>query len=121
MPISPDNALLYPPNWFEISQEVKLAAGWACVGSPMYPDCRAEHGKPHPVTGSIVVITVGHLDHNPANCDAKTNLRAWCQRCHVTYDAKQHALASLTRKQRELRAAGQTVLPVPGGLFDNQR
>jgi hypothetical protein len=116
MPISPENATLYPANWFEIAQLVKIRAGWRCEGSPRYPDCRAAHGQPHPVTGSKVVITVGHKDHNPANC-ADENLAAWCQRCHVTYDAAQHALAAMTRKQRQLRAAGQQALPVPGGLF----
>lgn len=116
MPIHPDQAGLYPAAWFEIAQAVKLAADWTCVGSPAYPECRARHGEPHPVTGAKVIITVGHLDHNPANC-ADANLRAWCQRCHLTYDAETHALVSMTRKQRQLRAAGQTVLPVPGGLF----
>lgn len=32
-----------------------------------------------------VVLTVAHLDHQPENCDPE-NLRAWCQRCHNTYD-----------------------------------
>jgi hypothetical protein len=31
-------------------------------------------------------LTVAHLDHKPENC-APSNLRAWCQRCHNTYDA----------------------------------
>jgi 5-methylcytosine-specific restriction endonuclease McrA len=39
----------------------------------------------HPVTGSWVVLTVAHLDHQPENVDPN-NLRAWCQRCHNTYD-----------------------------------
>jgi 5-methylcytosine-specific restriction endonuclease McrA len=116
MPISSDKAALYPPNWFEISQQVKLEADYKCQGSPAYPDCRAEDRRPHPVTGSLVVLTVGHLDHNPAHNDRK-NLRAWCQRCHLTYDAELHALSAMTAKQRKLRAAGQQVLPVPGGLF----
>lgn len=117
MPISQEQAALYPPNWFEIAQAVKIEANWTCEGSPRYPECRAHHGDPHPVTGSVVVITVGHLNHNPADCK-RENLKAWCQRCHVTYDAVQHALARMTRKQRQLRAMGQEVLPVPGGLFE---
>lgn len=116
MPIAPENVDRYPDDWFEIAQAVKTAAGWCCQGSPAYPDCRAEHGKPHPVTGALVVITVGHVDHQPENC-APENLRAWCQRCHITYDAAQHALSAMTRKARRLRAAGQTTLPIPGGLF----
>lgn len=116
MPISPDKAALYPPNWFEVRQAILLRADFRCEGSPAYPECRADDRVAHPVTGSLVVLTVGHLDHNPANCDPK-NLKAWCQRCHLTYDAELHALSSLTRKQRALRTAGQQTLPVPGGLF----
>ena len=57
------------------------------------------NGQPHPVTGSKVVLTVGHLDHDPMNC-ARENLRAWCQRCHLTYDAALHA-----RNAKRTRAA----------------
>ncbi len=65
----------------------------------MYPGCRAANGEPHPVTDSKVVLTVGHLDHTPENCDPD-NLRAWCQRCHLTYDAKHHAqTAYYTRRE----------------------
>jgi len=110
MPIHPDQADLYPPNWFEIAQLVKVKANWTCV------TCGAVHGFPHPVNGKLTVVTVAHLDHNPANC-ADENLRCLCSVCHLRYDAKQHALASLTRKARALRAAGQVTLPVPGGLF----
>lgn len=79
---------LYPSDWKRISQAKREAAGWRCEGSPRYPECRAENAKPHPVTGSRVVLTVAHLDHDPTNC-ADENLRAWCQRCHVT-DAGMH-------------------------------
>jgi len=44
------------------------------------------NGKRHPITGSVVVLTIAHLDHQPKNCD-DGNLRACCQRCHNTYDA----------------------------------
>jgi hypothetical protein len=85
MPIRPENAKRYPKDWKAISLEVRAAAGWRCEGSPLYPDCRAANGEPHPVTGGKVVLTVAHLDHVPENCD-RANLRAWCQRCHNTYD-----------------------------------
>lgn len=89
MPIRPENRARYPKNWQAISRRMRVLAGWRCEGSPAYPDCRAESREPHPVTGSIVVLTVGHLDQKPENNDP-TNLRVWCQRCHLTYDAKQH-------------------------------
>jgi len=98
VPITPENAALYPPDWKAISLQVRQEAGWRCEGSPRYPDCRAENGRPHPVTGSTVVLTVGHLDHDPANCE-RLNLKAWCQRCHLTYDAGHHArTAASTRR-----------------------
>lgn len=85
MPIRPENRARYPRHWKRISIRVREAAGWRCEGSPAYPDCRAPNGEPHPETGSRVVLTVAHLDHQPENCAAE-NLRAWCQRCHNTYD-----------------------------------
>ncbi|MEM6743737.1 MAG: hypothetical protein AAF676_08375 [Pseudomonadota bacterium] len=86
MPIRPENRARYPADWPEISRAVREDAGWRCEGSPAFPDCRAENGKPHPVTGSKVVLTVAHLNHDPADC-RRANLRAWCQRCHNVYDA----------------------------------
>lgn len=86
MPIRAENKTRYPKDWPAISRAVRDEAGNRCEGSPAWPDCRAENGKPHPVTGSRVVLTVAHLDHQPENCD-RANLRAWCQRCHNAYDA----------------------------------
>lgn len=100
MPIRPENRPRYPADWKTLSLAVKAAAGWLCEGSPAYPDCRAAHGQPHPATGSSVVLTVAHLDHRPEN-NARSNLRAWCQRCHNTYDAAHRAAnAARTRAGR---------------------
>ena len=52
----------------------------------------------HPVTGSKVVLTIAHLDHTPENCDDE-NLRAWCQRCHLTYDAPMKAARRKAKKK----------------------
>ena len=90
MPIRPENKDRYPDDWKEIVERVRERSGNRCEGSPAYPACRAENGKAHPVTGSRVVLTTAHLDHIPENCDL-SNLRHWCQRCHLTYDAKHHA------------------------------
>lgn len=86
MPIRPENRARYPKDWKAISLRIRSErAGWACEGSPAWPDCRARHGEPHPETGSVVVLTVAHLDHTPENC-TDDNLKAMCQRCHNTYD-----------------------------------
>lgn len=99
MPIKHENKKRYPVNWPEIRIDVRNRSGDRCEGSPAYPECKAVNGKPHPVTGSTVVLTVAHLDHTPENCDLD-NLKHWCQRCHLTYDAKHHAqTAAATRKE----------------------
>jgi hypothetical protein len=93
MPIRPDRVALYPPDWAAISLEVRDRARWRCEGSPAYPDCRARHNYPHPITGSIVVLTVAHLDHDPTNNGEpgnRPNLRALCQRCHLAHDQVLH-------------------------------
>ncbi|MGJ5667779.1 hypothetical protein QLG13_07910 [Rhodococcus aetherivorans] len=99
MPIRPENRARYPKNWrTEIRPAILDRAGQRCEGSPEYPDCRAVNYQPHPVTGSKVILTIAHLDHTPENCHPD-NLRAWCQRCHLKYDAEHHA------EQRRARRA----------------
>lgn len=90
MPIRPENRARYPHDWKDIVGRIRARGGDCCEGSPIYPDCRAVNGAPHPVTGSKVVLTVGHLDHTPENSDP-ANLKLWCQRCHNTYDAPTRA------------------------------
>lgn len=108
MPIRPENVKRYPPpwEWASIRTEVLLRAGYRCEGSPTYPACRAENHGPHPVTGSRVVLTIAHLDHMPENNDL-SNLRAWCQRCHNTYDRAHRAKTREQTRIREIEDAGQ--------------
>lgn len=96
----------YPHDWPEISRAIRFGrAGGRCecageCGAGHEGRCEARHGQPHPVTGSTVVLTTAHLDHTPENCDP-ANLRAYCQRCHLRYDADQHrANAAWTRAGR---------------------
>ena len=111
MPIRPENRSRYPSDWPAISRRIRVRAGDRCEGSPAFPDCRAENGKPHPVTGSMVVLTVAHLDHQPENCD-DANLRAWCQRCHNVYDAPMRRAGRTARARAPLAIAD---------LFDGDR
>lgn len=106
MPIRPENRARYPADWPEIRVEVLHRAGGRCEGSPAHPHCRAWDREEHPETGSHVILTIAHLDHQPENVGApgeRPNLKAWCQRCHLTYDAKHHAATA--RGTRRLRAA----------------
>lgn len=111
MPIKPENRARYPKNWKQIVARIRGRSGNVCEGSPAYPLCRANNGEAHPVTGSIVVLTVAHLDHQPENC-ADDNLRHWCQRCHNTYDLP-HRRKNAAATNRAKKAAGD--------LFDKER
>ena len=74
----------YHKNWKKISQDIRInRAKNKCE------KCEAENKKPHPVTGSIVILTVAHLDHDINNNDYK-NLKAFCQKCHLNYDLNHH-------------------------------
>jgi hypothetical protein len=87
----------YSPDWPEISQGVKVAAGWCCADCDR--PCRqpgeswAEHGARAIALGwglelhkpQRFVLTVAHLDQNPRN-DLLDNLRALCVLCHLAYD-----------------------------------
>jgi hypothetical protein len=86
MPVRTENRARYPADWKRISMSIRRdRARWACEGVPGGERCFAVQGEAHPITGSKVVLTVAHLDHQPENC-APDNLRALCQRCHNRYD-----------------------------------
>lgn len=96
---------LYPPDWPAISLRIRARADNRCEGSPAYPECRAEYGQPHPVTGSKVVLSVGHWpDPTPTNCN-DSNLHCWCARCHLAMDRDYHiANAAATRRRKRVEA-----------------
>ncbi|MCK5633257.1 hypothetical protein KAH94_05875 [bacterium] len=106
------NKKLYSDSWPEIRLAVGERSGNRCEGSPEYPDCRVKNGDLHSVTGSKVVLTVAHLDHDPTNNDdfeetmeilslKKSNFRHWCQRCHNTYDAPMRRRGINERKYKK--------------------
>lgn len=113
MPIRPEMRDRYPKDWNRISDEIRFVrAGGRCechgeCGARPHGEgrCEAVHLQPHPLTGKKVRLTTAHLDHTPENVDP-ANLRAWCERCHLAYDADTHrAQASHTRA---VQAAGDT-------------
>ena len=98
MPIRPDMKDRYPDDWKEISQRIRFErAKGRCEW------CGAENYAAHPETGSRVILTVAHLDHDPAN-NGEENLAALCQRCHNRYDGPKRAS---NRKHNAHREAGQ--------------
>lgn len=133
MPISKENRKLYPKDWKEISHYVRFVRALErceCKGecglnhndnAEIAGDiglgdkgrCEALHYQPHPRTGSKVVLTVAHLDHDPTNNNL-TNLKAMCQQCHNRYDQPhRQANAKKTRQEKKLQSeldAGQLPL-----------
>jgi heterodisulfide reductase subunit B len=74
----------YHPKWSLISYLVRtVRAKNRCER------CGAANHQPHPVTGSMVYLTTAHLDRNRDN-NRFWNLRALCQRCHLSHDRNQH-------------------------------
>ncbi len=85
----PINYKHYHPKWTLIRRLILKRANNRCEGSPAYPDCRVENYLFHPITGSRVVLTIAHVDHNRQHNEFD-NLRAWCQRCHLKHDLHHH-------------------------------
>ena len=98
MPIRPENRARYPKDWKAISLRIRKRARQRCEQTIDGKRCKARNGKPHPLTGSIVVLTVAHLDHQPENC-GDDNLKAMCQRCHNRYDAPTRARGIKARRR----------------------
>ena len=72
----------YPPNWkTEIRPRILKRSRNKCEF------CEAENYMPHPITGSKVILTIAHLDHDPENWKVSDErLRSLCQKCHLGYD-----------------------------------
>lgn len=115
----------YPDDWADISRAIRDRSGGRCecvgecgrnhavdtldhihwkslVDLSQSARCLAQNYYPHPVTGSQVVLTVAHLDHDTTN-NNPGNLRAFCQRCHNKYDApNRRRNAAETRRKRQI-------------------
>ena len=104
MPIKPENRQRYPADWPAIRARILERAGSRCEGSPCYPDCRAAPGKPPPVTGSRVVLTLAHWDHCPETREESLR-RTWCQRCHNAYAQPQRQRHAAQTRQGSGRQA----------------
>lgn len=124
MPISPERARLYPPDWPEIRARILARAGnrceWCGVGNAwigirdgdafrhLTPK-EAEASKAEGARLTRIVLTIAHLDHDPRNNDPG-NLCALCQACHLRHDAKEHATHAAETRRRRAREAGQVEL-----------
>ncbi len=129
MPIKPENAARYPKNWKELRAAVLERAHNRCeqCGVPNR-ECVYRTDDGHyilaggetydAVTGKYVgmtrgsemtdgrfikiVLTIAHLVHDHLETQDITQLRAWCQRCHLAYDHEHHQRnAHETRRNRK--------------------
>lgn len=126
MPIKPENAKRYPPDWKQIRQEVLERAGHKCEACGV-PNHHYRNRKTGDVTSdpmqaeawfcadnersTYIVLTIAHLDHIPENVGEpgnRPNLAAWCQRCHLRYDAKHHQ-QNAYQTRRKGRAIGELI------------
>jgi 5-methylcytosine-specific restriction endonuclease McrA len=98
MPIDYNN---YPHNWLtEIRPAILKRANNKCEF------CGVPNRSIHPSTGSKVVLTIAHLDHDTTHNDP-SNLAAVCQRCHFSYDHPSRFKHLVRGKQLKLEHLGQ--------------
>jgi hypothetical protein len=87
---------LYPRDWKVIRARIMRRAGehWDCYHNfheARCEWCKATNHQPHPRTGSMVVLTVAHLDHDKENDQVPDDrLAALCQSCHLGHDREHH-------------------------------
>lgn len=111
----------YPPDWKAIVARIRERSGGRCEcsGECGRSDCQGQrcaavNGQPHPISGSRVVLTTAHLDHDPSSSD-ETRLRHLCQRCHLHLDRGLHAQHARQTRERRQEEAGQMRLEVDDG------
>ena len=96
MPIRPENKNRYPKDWKLRSYFVRFVRGGGkCEW------CGAVHGLPHPVTGSIVVLTTAHVYDDRPEASNLLNLAGLCQLCHNRHDAKGRQQRRKERRERD--------------------
>lgn len=111
----PVDAKRYPSDWKETSRRIRFGRA---KGTCEWPGCAARHGEPHPLTGSVVMLTTAHLPvdgfgclhdvHDKMDC-SDYSLLALCQMHHLRLDGAEHAKnAARTRWLR--RAQSQPAL-----------
>ena len=104
MPIAAENKARYPADWALRSFFVRvIRAGNKCEW------CGAVNGRPHPVTGSRVVLTAAHVYDKRPEAAGLLNLAALCQRCHNRHDAadrQQNRRKSREKKYGQLKLFG---------------
>ena len=157
MPIRPELRALYPPHWRELSSQVRFerAGGrcqrcrrphlalvrclpdgrWFDEQAATWRDRRGRMARwPDLVEATQfrmtrVVLAAAHLDSDPTN-NRLTNLRAFCQRCHLLHDRSHHLAQRWITYRRRLAIGDLFLGPYqalvaalssqhPAGILDN--
>ena len=101
MPLTKEKEAKYPggslrsPEWLALRWDALARAGNRCM------PCNVENKTRHPETGSTIVLTIAHLDHDTGN-NEWYNLKAMCQRCHLAYDAPMHRAHSAATRHAKM-------------------
>lgn len=110
MPIRPENRSRYPKDWKNINHRIRFDRGKGrceCTGECGLQHieglCSAEHGKPHPMTGSIVILTCAHLPGREIEQVTDDDLKGMCQQCHNLMDMTMRR-AGIQERVRALKA-----------------
>jgi len=99
----------YPSDWLsKIRPDILKRAGNKCE------QCGVGNYQANPVTGSKVILTIAHMDHDIKN-NAYENLKALCQRDHLSHDAEQHKQTKKENEIKKLEEQGQTRLDLEKG------
>lgn len=106
----------YPAEWEAIVARIAARAGGRCECCGECGRCKpgvrceARNKAPHPATGSRVVLTTAHLDHDTTR-NSDDNLKAMCQRCHLATDLRHHLQNARATRRRRREEGGQMRLP----------
>jgi len=125
----------YPKNWLKyIRPEILKRAGNHCESCGVRNHAkgyRGESGTFYEVSRSKalkcekklikIVLTIAHVDHDITNNDLmdhqgpalpkhQSNLRAWCQKCHLSHDADHHKHNAAKTRRKKAVDAGQQEL-----------
>lgn len=114
----------YPKDWKVVSLRIRKRSRGRCEctgecgktdGHAKSKRCNARNYKPHPVTGSKVILTVAHLGTDTGDKHDKQdvrdeNLKAMCQRCHLLFDLDEHKANARATRRRKIIEAGQMEL-----------
>lgn len=118
MPIRAENRDRYPADWPQISNHIRFVRALGrcecegeCGRGTHEGRCPNRHGQPAYGTGSKVVLTTAHRDHQPENCE-ESNLFAACQGCHLHYDREHHAQTAARTRAAQATAGMDPLFPL---------